>query len=356
MKYKIQNPTRNSVTRNILCARHAVPLLFIVTIGCSIFGIGDDKNLVLNGTIEADDILVGSKIGGRVSEVLVKEGDTVREGDVLIRLDDVELRARRDQTLANIKQSEALVNEREANLKLLIAGNREEEINRAKADWESAKVKLDLALKDAARNETLYKKGIVSRQERDNTASQANVRRKETSSAKETYDLLKSGFRKEEIAQGEANLNQAESALEAAKFTLEEIDTQLKEMTVRTPKDAIVEVCDLFPGDLLGANQPAVTLILPNRLWVRVYVPENYLGFVKENEKVELKVDSFPEETFYGFVEQINRKAEFTPRNIQSAEERVNLVFGVKVRLDNSSGRLRAGMSADVTFPEVGKM
>ena len=77
---------------------------------------------------------------------------------------------------------------------------------------------------------------------------------------------------------------------------------------------------------------------------------------MKENAKVEVKVDSFPEETFYGYVEQINRKAEFTPRNIQSVEERVNLVFGIKVRLDNSSGKLRAGMSADVTFPDVKKM
>jgi len=348
MKYQIQNPIRNKMRRNIVVARHALPLLFILTISCSLFGIGDDKNLVLNGTIEADDILVGSKIGGRVTEVLTKEGDIVKEGDVLIRLDDAELMARREQTLASIEQSGGLVNEREANLKLLIAGNRHEEIDRAKADWESAKAKLDLARKDAERNDTLYKKGIVSRQERDNTASELNVMREEASSAKETYDLMKSGFRKEEIAQAEANLMQAKAALE-------EVDSQLGEMTIRAPKDAIVEVFDLFPGDLLGANQPAVTLILPNRVWVRVYVPENYLGFVKENEKVEVKVDSFPKETFYGFVEQINRKAEFTPRNVQSAEERVNLVFGVKVRLDNSSGKLRAGMSADVAFSEAVK-
>jgi multidrug resistance efflux pump len=323
--------------------------------GCSIFGIGEGKPLVLNGTIEADDILVGSKIGGRVTEVLVKEGDKVKAREVLIRLDDAELKARRDQALASIKQAEEHVKEREAYLKLVVTGNRQQEIERAKADWESVKAKLDLAIKDKERYESLYERGVVSRQQRDNAVNQVAVLKEEVASAKETYDLMKSGFRDEEIAQADADLTQAKAALQQSLSALEEADTLLKEMTIRAPIDAVVEVCDLFPGDLLGANQTAVTLILPNQLWVRVYVPENYLGYMKENEKVEVRVDSFPKETFQGYVEQINRKAEFTPRNIQSVEERVNLVFGVKVRLDNSSGRLRAGMSADVTFPDVRK-
>jgi len=328
-------------------------MFLVLTIGCSL---GEGKPLVLNGTIEADDILVGSKIGGRVTEVLVKEGDKVKAGEVLIRLDDAELKARRDQALASIKQAEENVKEREAYLKLVVTGNRQQEIERAKADWESVKAKLDLAIKDKERYESLYERGVVSRQQRDNAVNQVAVLKEEAASAKETYDLMKSGFRDEEIAQAQADLTRAKAALDQALSSLEEVDTLLKEMTIRAPIDAIVEVCDLFPGDLLGANQTSVTLILPNQLWVRVYVPENYLGYMKENAKVEVKVDSFPKETFQGYVEQINRKAEFTPRNIQSVEERVNLVFGVKVRLDNSSGRLRAGMSADVTFPEVRKM
>lgn len=356
MKYRIQNLIRKIISRNIVGARHAVLLLLILTIGCSLFGIGDDENLILNGTIEADDILVGSKIGGRVMEVLVKEGDIVKKDDVMIRLDDAELIARRDQTLATIKQAEERLKEREAYLQLLLSGNREQEIERAKADWESVEAKLDLAIKDEERYKELYEKGVVSRQQRDNAVNQVMVLRKESTSAKETYDLMKSGFREEEIAQAQANLTQAKAGLKQSISTLSEIDTQLKEMTIQAPRDAVVEVCDLFPGDLLSANQAAITLIVPRSLWIRVYVPENYLGYIKENAEVEVRVDSFPGETFHGYVEQINRKAEFTPRNIQSVEERINLVFGVKVRLDNSSGKLRAGMSADVTFPDVKKM
>ncbi len=302
------------------------------------------------------DDLVDEVLNAEGNTVTFKEGDKVKAGEVLVRLDDAELKSRREQALAGTKQAEERVKEREAYLKLVVTGNRQQEIERARAQWESVKAKLDLAIKDKERYESLYERGVVSRQQRDNAVNQVAVLKEEAASAKETYDLMKSGFRDEEIAQAQADLTQAKAALEQSLSALEEVETLLKEMTIRAPMDAIVEVCDLFPGDLLGANQTAVTLILPDRLWVRVYVPENYLGYMKENAKVDVRVDSFPEETFHGYVEQINRKAEFTPRNIQSVEERVNLVFGVKVRLDNSSGRLRAGMSADVTFPDVRKM
>ena len=172
-------------------------------------------------------------------------------------------------------------------------------------------------------------------------------------SAQDTLSLLQAGFRSEEIAQANANLLSAKANLQQLQHVLSEIGTQLDEMTITAPMDSVVEVCDLRKGDLLSPNQDAMTLVIPDKLWVRVYAPENYLGYLKENSKVNVKVDSYPKEIFTGVVEQINRKAEFTPRNIQTVEERIQTVFGVKVRLDNSSGKLRAGMSADVTFPDI---
>jgi HlyD family secretion protein len=97
------------------------------------------------------------------------------------------------------------------------------------------------------------------------------------------------------------------------------------------------------------------TLILPQHLWVRVYVPEKWLGYIKLNETVRIRVDSFPGKDFHGAVEQINRQAEFTPRNVQTVEDRIKQVFGVKIDLDNSEDKLRAGMSADVYFDNVPK-
>jgi multidrug resistance efflux pump len=106
-------------------------------------------------------------------------------------------------------------------------------------------------------------------------------------------------------------------------------------------------------GDVLPANREVATLILPQRLWVRVYVPETWLGLIKLNDQVRVRVDSFPGRDFSGVVEQINRKAEFTPRNVQTVEDRIKQVFGVKVRLENNQDALRAGMSADIFFPDV---
>jgi HlyD family secretion protein len=114
-----------------------------------------------------------------------------------------------------------------------------------------------------------------------------------------------------------------------------------------------LEVLSVKVGDVLAANRELATLLLPQRLWVRVYVPEPWLGHISIGQKVTVKVDSDPNRNFSGKVEQIAREAEFTPRNVQTVGERVKQVFGVKVRLDNSERKLRAGMSADVTFPGV---
>jgi multidrug resistance efflux pump len=124
-------------------------------------------------------------------------------------------------------------------------------------------------------------------------------------------------------------------------------------MQVIAPADSVLEVLSVKVGDVLPANREVATLLLPQHLWVRVYVPELWLGRIKVGEAVRVRVDSFRNQDFPGTVEQINRQAEFTPRNVQTVEDRIRQVFGVKIRLPNNDDRLRAGMSADVYFPGV---
>ena len=126
-------------------------------------------------------------------------------------------------------------------------------------------------------------------------------------------------------------------------------------MQIAAPGDCVLEVLSVKVGDVLAPNQPIATLLLTNHIWVRVFVPEPWLGQIKLDDSAKVRVDSFPGKDFTGVVEQINRAAEFTPRNVQTVDERIKQVFGVKVRLDNASNDLRAGMSADVTFPNVPK-
>src|SRR5262249_17801310 len=120
------------------------------------------------------------------------------------------------------------------------------------------------------------------------------------------------------------------------------------ETQVVAPTAATVEVLDVRPGDLVAPNTPVATLLERDQIYVRIYIPETELGHVQLGQKAEVRVDSFPKEVFEGVVEQINQQAEFLPRNVQTREERVHQVFGVKVRINETSGKIRAGMAADV--------
>src|SRR6266446_1655293 len=126
-------------------------------------------------------------------------------------------------------------------------------------------------------------------------------------------------------------------------------------MKIAAPSDCVLEVLSVKVGDVLAPNREVATLLLTQHLWVRVYVPETWLGHIQLGDSVTARVDSDPGKDFPGTVEQIAREAEFTPRNVQTVGERIKQVFGIKVRLDNSQGKLRAGMAADVFFPNVPK-
>jgi len=161
--------------------------------------------------------------------------------------------------------------------------------------------------------------------------------------AKEAEELVLAGARAEEIADARAQLAEAQARLE-------QIKVQLEEGEVKSPAKATVEVLSVRPGDLLTPNQIVARLLEQDQIYVRVYVPEPQIGLVKVGQKARIKVDTFQDKLFDGVVEQINSQGEFTPRNIQSRDERNHQVFGVKVRIDNREGQLKSGMAADVTL------
>jgi multidrug resistance efflux pump len=150
--------------------------------------------------------------------------------------------------------------------------------------------------------------------------------------------LLLAGTRPERLAQSRAQLA--------------ELDAQLREMKILAPSNCVLEVLSVKIGDVVAPNREIATLLLPH-LWVRVFVPQLWLGKIQLKQTVSVRVDSFPGQTFTGVVEQISRAAEFTPRNVQTVEERVKQVFGVKIRLPHDDDKLRAGMAADVAFPNL---
>jgi HlyD family secretion protein len=309
----------------LVCARVEKRFLIIaVGFGLLLTSCSQRAPSSVSGTIEADEVHVGSRYGGRVQKLFAQEGDSLTNGQTIAELDAAELHARRDRAAAQLAELEA--------------GPRKEEIAAAKADWEAQLADLELAKTNATRAEDLFARNTISANERDQNVSRAQLLGKTAAAAKSRYDLLLAGTRPEQIAQSRAELA--------------ELDTQLNEMKISAPSDSTLEVLSVKVGDVLAPNQQMATLLLPH-IWARVYVPEPWLARITLGDSVKVRVDGYPGKDFTGVVEQIARQAEFTPRNVQTAEERVKQVFGIKVRLDSSD--LRAGMSADVSFANVGK-
>jgi len=288
---------KNRISRRLselMGAAGALTLLLVVA-GCG------NRGKAVSGTIEVDEAHVGPRMGGRVEKILAWEGDHLGEGQLIVQLDASELRARRD--LANAQ------------------------IDTALHDADAQEAQLVFMRDEAGRQQDLLKRKVVSSSDAERADSSSKTQEK--------------------------NLAAAKMRVAQARAQLADIDAQLAEMQVTAPADSILEVLSVKVGDVLPGNREAATLILTGHLWVRVYVPESWLGLIKLGEHVRVRVDSFPGKDFDGVVEQINRQAEFTPRNVQTVADRIRQVFGVKIRLPNDDDRLRAGMAADVYFPNV---
>ena len=281
----------------------------------------------VSGTIEVDEVRLASRYGGRVLKLSAQEGDSLTNNQLLAELEANELQANRDRAAAQLAEAEA--------------GPRKEEIAASKADWEAQVAQLDFARAEAKRAEELFAQKAISATEREQAVMRGTSADKAVAAAKARYDLLLAGTRTEQLA--------------AARAQLAALDAQLRETRITAPGDCVLETLNVKVGDVLAPNQQLATLLLTNHLWVRVFVPEPWLGHIRVGQQVAVRVDSFRGRDFSGTVEQIARAAEFTPRNVQTTDERVKQVFGVKVRLENPANELRAGMAADVFFQDVAK-
>jgi HlyD family secretion protein len=331
-----------------------------------------DSSLQGSGTVEARDIRVGSKVGGRIDKVLVREGDTVQPGQVLIAFDDQELqaslaqsqaaaeKARRGYRPEEIDEARAAAAQAKAEYQQRKNGYRQEDIAAAQADLDRAKADEVRSRLDSERYDALAKKDLVSKQQRDTADANWRMALAQQQSAQHKLEEQQRGYRPEEIAAAEAHYRQTEATLEKlergnrredvalAKAAYSYDEARYRERQVVAPAAATVEVLDVRPGDLIAPNTPVATLLERDQIYVRIYIPETELGRLQLGQKAEVRVDSFPKTVFDGTIEQINQQAEFLPRNVQTREERVHQVFGVKIRIDDPSGRVRAGMAADV--------
>jgi multidrug resistance efflux pump len=345
--------------------------------------------LRLQGTVEVQEVRLGSKIGGRVAAVLIREGDLVQAGQVLVQLEAPELEAQREQLLARVQaksaalekmRSGARAEEREAaeaaaeaaqaRYERLKAGSRKEDIRQAEAELKREEATLAVAQNEFRRIEWTFSRNASTAAEYDSAKAEDGRSVARVAAARARLDLLVAGSRQEDIDEAAAELKraranalllqngnrsediaEAEATLADARGKLHEVEAQLREATLRAPEQAVVEVLGVRKGDLVTPNQIIVRVLRAEDLWVKVFVPETDLGRVRLGQKVEVSVDGYPGKRFAGTIEQIAAESEFTPRNVQSAEERRHQVFGVKVRVANPDGMFKSGMAAEVTMP-----
>jgi len=366
----------------------ACAAIFYISCANGGFGFRKEDPLLFSGTIETREIRVGSKVGGRVTEVLALEGQEIKAGQTIVRFDIAGLEAQRSQAEAKVAQQAAKLERLQhgarpeekaqasaatetarANLEAVRNWPRPEEIEQARASLAAAEADLNNADVSFQRARKLYSTGDASQQELDAAKFRSDNARAKRDAEKKHLDLLLNGSRKEDIRAAEERFRQAQEAerlviagpraeeiadaraqLAEAKARLEEIKVQIAEGEVKSPANSIVEVLPVRPGDLITPNQTIARLLEKDQIYIRVYVPEPRLGLVRVGQKAKIKVDTFANREFDGVIEQINTQGEFTPRNVQSRNERNHLVFGVKVRIDNREGLLKPGMSADVTL------
>ncbi len=342
--------------------------------------------LRLPGTVEVQEVRLGSKVGGRVTAVPVREGQTVEAGTELVRFEAQELVARRDQAKhrvaaaraahekaikgplpEEVAEAKAAAEAAKARLALANAGFREERKRQAQADLAAAEAEVKRAEEEYARVMGL---AGASMQERDIALAARDRARALLASAKAAVEWLARGNRPEEIEEARAEANRAAAryallkrgtrdedkaaayaAVEEAEARLAEAEVQLREAVVVAPEKCRIEVLPVRAGDIVPPGQPVARVLRAGDLWVKAFVPATELGRVKLGQAVEVAVDSHPGKRFAGEVVFIASVSEFTPRNVQSADERRFQVFAIKVRVADPDGVFKSGMAAEVLVP-----
>ncbi|MBI3030757.1 MAG: efflux RND transporter periplasmic adaptor subunit [Candidatus Rokubacteria bacterium] len=339
----------------------------------------------VTGNMEAMQVDVSAKIAGRILSLRVREGDRVTEGHLLARLDDAELKAEVERAEAaltsaqaqlrdllagarreEIDEARATVDQAQAQLNDLLAGSRREEIEQAREAVRSAEATRVWTERDFRRAQELFAKEFIAMQEVDRArqvhevavaqerSARANLQmveagprrdqieaaRARLKAARDRLDLLLAGPRPFQVEAGRGQVSQARAALDLAR-------SRLREAAIVSPINGVVLRKNLEAGEMANPGVSILTLVDPADLWLRAYVPETDIGRIKVGMAARITIDAYKDRTFSGKITEIASEAEFTPKNVQTKKERVNLVFRIKIAVDNPEGLLKPGMPAD---------
>ncbi|MEJ2342299.1 MAG: HlyD family efflux transporter periplasmic adaptor subunit [Gemmatimonadales bacterium] len=319
-------------------ARIIVPILLIgsLLVWYFIRGTGGSGGAVVaSGTVEATEAHLGFQIPGRIAEIRVQEGARVLRGDTLALLELSDQEAARRSAAAALDAARAQLAELET-------GSRPQEVRQAEAAVRAADETLTDARRELERTQRLYEGGAASRQSLDRAQTAFDVAAASADQKREQLALVREGPRLERLEAQRALVAQAEATLKRAEAVLDY-------GVVVAPHPGMITIRHREPGEIVSAGAPVLTLMNPDDRWVRIYVRADRVGRLSIGQTATITADAYPERTYTGRVVFIASEAEFTPRDVQTTEERVKLVYRVKVQIEgDSSFDLKPGLAADV--------
>jgi HlyD family secretion protein len=308
-------------------------LLFLILFisGCS--DKNDKDRIKASGTIESVNVTVSSKVAGQILKLNFNEGDKVKAGDQLVELDH-------DMLDIQLRQAESGVDLANAQLKLLRSGARKEDIKQTEELLKQAKINLDLAYKDKARIVELYNGNATTEQQYDAAISRYDVALAQYNQARENLNKVKSIIRPEEIEQAQANLKRSIAGVDLLKESIDEC-------RIFAPVSGVVSKKFVEAGEIISPSTSILRISNLETVDLVIYIPETDLAKVKLGQDAEVQIDAFKDKTYTGKIIFISPEAEFTPKNIQTPDERTKLVFAVKIRIPNPQMELKPGLPAD---------
>ncbi|WP_182186655.1 HlyD family secretion protein [Pectinatus frisingensis] len=296
----------------------------------------DPNQIKVSGNIETTTVNVGFKISGHVDQRLVDEGDSVKKRQLIANLETKDLQLNVDNANAQLLAAQATLSE-------LRNGSRRQDVSAAQAAVRSAEADKKNAETEYQRMQQLFIDSAVSAQDRDRSLTTYKTASAHADQAAQQLSVIEEGPRYEEIELASAKVEQAKKQFELAK-------TQLAYAQIMTPIDGFVLSKNIEPGEYVSAGTPIVTIGDLDHVWLKAYIPENDLGRVKLGQKVSITTDTYPNKNYNGYISFISSEAEFTPKNIQTSEERVKLVYRIKITIENTAHELKPGMPADAVI------
>ena len=330
-------------------------VVVLVVITLSVFGYREYSNkpatpISYSGTIEGTDLPVQPELGGRIIDLPVQQGQIIKDGDIVAKLDDSQAKISLDSAKSQQTQAQAKLND-------LLGGARADEIRRleyvvtqAKANLAALEPNLKFEEENLATNQKLYEGGAISKQVVDAQQNKLDTLKAQYQSVQASVNVAQASVNQAHAGNTQPTIQAQKAAVDIAAQSVKMAELSLSKLIIKSPAAGQVLYKHVELGQVVTPGATLVTILNPNDLWIKIYIPETKLNQVRVGGTALIVVDSYPGKTFKGQIQYVSSQAEFTPKNVQTKEERATTVYAVKLSITEGKDLLKAGMPADVTL------